>query len=89
MSFPQAALGSQIMIPTLEGEEEKLNIPAGTQTGSIFRIKGRGIYRGTEKGDQLVIIRIVLPKDLTDEDRKLFEKLAAEHPIQAREDLRW
>ena len=79
VSFPQAALGSQIMIPTLEGEEEKLNIPAGTQTGSIFRIKGRGISKrgGSARGDLFVALDIVVPTKLTREQKELVTKFGA------------
>ncbi len=79
VSFPQAALGSQIMIPTLEGEEEKLNIPAGTQTGSIFRIKGRGISKrgGSARGDLFVALDIVVPAKLTREQKELLTKFGA------------
>jgi len=79
VSFPQAALGSQIMIPTLEGEEEKLNIPAGTQTGSIFRIKGRGISKrgGSARGDLFVALDIVVPTKLTREQKELLTKFGS------------
>lgn len=79
VSFPQAALGSQIMIPTLEGEQEKLNIPAGTQTGSIFRIKGRGISKrgGSARGDLFVALDIVVPTKLTREQKELLMKFGS------------
>src|SRR5215472_614112 len=63
ISFPQAALGTQIVVPTLEREDEKLSIPAGTQTGSTFRIKGRGISKrgGSARGDLYVMVNVVVP----------------------------
>jgi molecular chaperone DnaJ len=79
ISFPQATLGAQIVIPTLEGEEEKLTVPPGTQTGSIFRIKGRGISKrgGSARGDLFVAVNVVVPTKLTREQKDLLTKLAS------------
>jgi molecular chaperone DnaJ len=79
VSFPQAALGAQITIPTLEGEEEKLNIPAGTQTGSIFRVKGRGVSKrgGSARGDLFVAVDIVVPTKLTREQKELLTRFGS------------
>jgi len=79
ITFPQAALGAQIMVPTLEHDEEKLAIPAGTQTGSLFRIKGRGISKrgGSARGDLYVMVGIVVPAKLSREQKDLLTKLAA------------
>jgi len=78
ITFPQAALGSQITVPTLEREEEKLTIPAGTQTDSTFRIKGRGISKrgGAARGDLYVTVDVLVPTKLTREQRELLTKLA-------------
>ncbi len=77
VTFAQAALGAEIQINTLDGEEE-LKVPAGTQTGTVFRIKGQGMpnlgSRG--KGDLFVAVTLVTPKTLTKEQRKLLEQLA-------------
>lgn len=77
VTVSQAALGAKIMVPTLGGEY-KLDIPEGTQTGSIFRLKGRGLPNpdGGGKGDLYVNIRVVTPRKLTREQRKLMETLA-------------
>jgi molecular chaperone DnaJ len=77
LSFPQAALGDEIKIPTLEGEE-KLKIPEGTQSGSIFRIKGKGIpsLNGRGRGDLFVTVNVITPAKLTREQKKLLEQLA-------------
>lgn len=77
VSFAQAALGAEIKVPTLEAEEE-LKIPAGTQTGTVFRIKNEGmpILGGRGKGDLFVAVTLVTPKTLTKEQRKLLEQLA-------------
>ncbi len=77
VTFAQAALGADIKVKTLDGEED-LKIPAGTQTGTVFRIKGQGMpnlgARG--KGDLFVAATLVTPKSLTKEQRKLLEQLA-------------
>ena len=79
ITFPQAALGDRIAIPTLEREEETLLIPAGTQTGSTFRIKGRGISKrgGSARGDLYVTVNVVVPPKLNKEQKELLTKLAA------------
>jgi molecular chaperone DnaJ len=77
VNFSQAALGTEVDVPTLYGES-KLKVPAGSQTGKIFRMKDKGIPRlhGLGRGDQLVILRVVTPESLNKEQRKLFEELA-------------
>jgi molecular chaperone DnaJ len=79
INFAQAALGTQIGIPTLEGDEEKLSVPAGTQTGSTFRIKGRGVSKrgGSARGDLFVTLDVVIPAKLTREQKDLLTKLAS------------
>jgi molecular chaperone DnaJ len=77
ISIVQAVLGSEIVVPTLEGEE-KLKIPEGTQTGSVFRLRNKGIVSlgGRGRGDQFVTVNIVVPTKLTREQRQAFENLA-------------
>ena len=77
VTFAQAALGAEITVKTLDGEEE-LKIPAGTQTGTVFRVKGHGMPNlgGRGKGDLFVAVTLVTPKSLTKEQRKLLEQLA-------------
>jgi molecular chaperone DnaJ len=77
INVAQAALGDEIEVPTLDGSE-KLAIPAGTQTGESFRLRGKGIpyLRGGGRGDQLVTVYVVTPKKLTSEQQELFEELA-------------
>ena len=78
ITFPQAALGAQIVVPTIDREDEKLAVPAGTQTGSTFRIKGRGISKrgGAARGDLYVTVDIVVPAKLSREQKDLLSKLA-------------
>jgi molecular chaperone DnaJ len=84
VGFSQAALGSTIEVPTLEGEPAVLNIPAGTQHGRIMRIEKRGLpdLRSKERGDLVVIVQLVVPKKLTDEQRKLLEQYAQTEEVE-------
>jgi molecular chaperone DnaJ len=76
VSFAQAALGAEIKVKTLDGEEE-LKVPAGTQTGTVFRVKGKGMPNlSGGRGDLYVAATLVTPKALTKEQRKLLEQLA-------------
>lgn len=78
VNMAQAALGTVLNVPTIDGEHE-LKIPAGTQTGKVFRIKNAGIPhvgRSERRGDQLVAVKVATPKKLTDRQRELFEELA-------------
>jgi|SRR5687768_2219195 DnaJ-class molecular chaperone len=80
--------GTRVAVPTLDGPVT-LTVPPGTSSHAKLRIRERGVFRGNEKGDQLCVIRVIVPKNLDDEDRKTIEKLAAKHPLQARADARW
>ena len=77
IAITQAVLGGEIIVPTLEGDE-KLKIPAGTQAGSVFRLRNKGIVSLGERGhgDQFVAVNVVIPTKLTKEQRQLFEDLA-------------
>jgi molecular chaperone DnaJ len=78
ITFAQAALGADLSVKTLEGEE-KLSIPMGTQTGTVFRMKGKGmpVLGGRGRGDMFVSASVVTPTSLTREQRKLLEQLEA------------
>ncbi|MDI3282736.1 molecular chaperone DnaJ [Polyangium sp. 15x6] len=78
ISFPIAALGGEVEVPTLEGKG-KLRIPAGTQPGSVLRVKGKGIVRRVMggRGDQLVEIGVEVPTRLTDEQKALITQFAS------------
>ncbi len=77
ITFAQAALGAEIPIPTLDGED-KLSVPAGTQTGASFRLRGRGVpaLDGRGRGDQYVTVHVRTPERLSKAQRELFEQLA-------------
>jgi len=82
LTFPQAALGTEIEVPGLDGTH-RLKIPAGTQPGTAFTLKGKGVQRlgARGRGDQVVIVSVSVPKNLTRRQRELieeFEKLSGE-----------
>lgn len=79
ISFAQAALGDEVEVPTVQGKV-KLKIPAGTQTGTSFRLRGKGApsIRGNHTGDQHVTVKLVTPKNLTEKEKDLFKELAKE-----------
>jgi molecular chaperone DnaJ len=79
ISFPQAALGIKINVPTLDGEA-KLKIPVGTQSGTIFRLKGKGMphLHGWGKGNQFVNVVVRTPTKLTRRQKKLIKELLNE-----------
>jgi molecular chaperone DnaJ len=77
ITFAQAALGADIMVKTLDGEE-KLKVPMGTQTGTVFRLRGKGMpaLGGRGRGDLFVSVTLITPTTLTREQRRLLEQLA-------------
>lgn len=78
VTFPEAALGAQIDVPTLDGPTVKLRLPAGTANGRTMRVRGKGAARkdGT-KGDMLVTIRVEVPSTLSDDARAALEQYQA------------
>ncbi len=76
LNFADAALGTSVEVPVLEGKV-KIKIPAGTQSGKILRLKGKGLpaLQSYGRGDQLIHVNIWTPKKLSDEERRLLEKL--------------
>jgi len=76
INFAQAALGTEVEVPTLEGRS-KLKIPAGSQTGQVFRLKGKGVahLHGNGRGDQLVTLFVITPDSLTEKQRQLLQEL--------------
>ena len=83
----EAALGGKVSVPTLDGPVE-MKIPAGAQGGQRLRLRGQGLNRrGGGRGDQYVKLKIVVPSKLTDREKDLFEKLAAESRFNARESM--
>ena len=76
INLAQATLGSRVRVRTVDKKKIVLKIPAGTQSGTVFRIKGQGVVRGDKAGDQLVRVTIRVPKDLSEEGRAALEQLA-------------
>jgi molecular chaperone DnaJ len=83
ISFAQAALGTEIVIPTLDGEH-KLKVPEGTQTGTTFRIRGKGVpaLESSGKGDLFVKVRVQTPSKLNKKQRELLEELGATFTVE-------
>ena len=79
VTFPLLCIGGEITIPTIKGDA-KMTIPAGTQPGKVFRMKGLGVAKsdGYGKGDEVIHLNIVIPASLTEKQRLLMEELAKE-----------
>lgn len=77
VSVTQAVLGTEVTVPTLDGDE-RLTIPESTQTGTVFRLRGKGMpsLNGHGKGDQFVSVAVRVPKRLSKEERRLYEELS-------------
>lgn len=82
----EAALGGKVRVPTLDGAVE-LAIPAGTNSGRTFRLKGKGLKAKSGAGDLLATVRIVLPERVDDEFKELMKKWRDKKPYDPREDL--
>jgi molecular chaperone DnaJ len=83
LQYPTLALGGEIKIPTLEGEEA-FHVPEGTQSGATFTLRGRGMpdVSGRGRGNLMITLKVVTPKKLTREQKKLLEQLASSLPMQ-------
>jgi molecular chaperone DnaJ len=79
VSYPQAVLGDQLEVPTLEGIV-KMRLPPGTESGRVFRLRGKGmpVFGGVGKGDQLVKVVVEIPQEVSKRGRELLEELAKE-----------
>ena len=80
LTFTQVALGDEIEVPTLNGKI-KLKIPAGTQTGTNFRLRGKGVpnVHGRGQGDQHVQVRVVTPKNLSEKEKEIMRQFSETH----------
>jgi molecular chaperone DnaJ len=78
INVAQAALGAKVDVPTVDGVE-KIDIAPATQPGKVIKLRGKGVpdVHNGRRGDQLVLINVEIPSRLSDEQRDLFEKLAA------------
>jgi molecular chaperone DnaJ len=77
ISFPEAVFGTQVEVPTIDGRA-KIKIPAGTQSGKVFRLKGKGFpaVNSYEKGDQLVQVNVWTPQEVNNEERSMLDKMS-------------
>lgn len=73
----QAALGDETSVPTIEGDRAKVKVPAGSQHGQIVRLRGKGVPKlgGSGRGDELVYLEVVVPRTLSKEEKKLYQRL--------------
>ena len=76
VSFPEAALGAEVRVPTLQ-DPVTLKIPPGTKSGRVMRVRGRGVQTHTASGDLLVTVEVDVPKKLSKKDRELVESLGS------------
>ena len=77
VTFPEAALGADIAVPTLDGVPVTVRLPAGTKSGRTFRVKGRGVVTPKAKGDLLATVEVAVPTKLSAAERKALEALQA------------
>jgi molecular chaperone DnaJ len=80
LRMTQAALGADVEVPTIDGSMTRVKIPAGTQTGDQFRLRGKGfsVLRTTQRGDMLIQVQVETPQNLTRKQRELLEEFEAE-----------
>jgi molecular chaperone DnaJ len=90
IGFPQAALGAEVTVPTLEGPVQ-MAINPGTQPGTILRLKGKGLPKldGFGRGDQFVVVNVTVPDRLTPRQRELLKELAKEFEQPLKEKRRF
>ncbi len=85
VTFTEAALGADISVPTIEGDEVKVRINPGTQNGKTLRIKGRGVKKGVNAGDLMATIEVQVPQRIDGKAKKALEDFAS---ATANEDVR-
>lgn len=90
VNFYEAALGSKIRVPTISGTAT-MNIPAGAQSGQLFRLRGKGVpkIRGIGKGDQIVQIKLITPTNMTRKSKDLLKEMQKEDKTNYRKDLKF
>jgi molecular chaperone DnaJ len=87
ITFPEAALGAEVEVPTLDGPPVTIKVPPGTRSGRTFRVRGRGIATPKKQGDLLATVEVAVPTKLSREERKAVEALAAVATRSPREHL--
>jgi molecular chaperone DnaJ len=76
VTFPEAALGAEVDVPTLDGGTVRVKVPEGTPSGRTLRVRGKGIATKDSTGDLLVTVQVVAPQRLSGEARKAVEDFA-------------
>jgi molecular chaperone DnaJ len=88
VTFAEATLGTTVKVPTLDGGAVSMKIPAGTQSGKVLRVRGKGVAkRDGSHGDLLVTIEVVVPQQLSDDAREALQAFATAHPDDPRAHL--
>ena len=87
ITFPEAALGADVAVPTLDGGPVKVRIPAGTRSGRTFRVRGKGVEGRRKPGDMLVTVEVAVPQKLSAEERRAIEALDAANDASPRAHL--
>jgi len=89
LSFPDVVFGTQVEVPTIDGKA-KIKIPAGTQSGKIFRLKGKGFpeINAYGRGDQLVQVKVWTPQQLSEDERKAVEKMRSSNNFEPGEEAK-
>ena len=82
INIAQASLGSKIRVRTVDGKKVVLRIPAGTQSGTRFRIRGQGVEKGGRVGDMYVEVEVEVPETLSGEAQRLMEALASDAELK-------
>lgn len=85
VTFPEAALGTTVKVPTLDGPAVSVKIPPGTASGNVLRVRGKGVSRRDgSKGDLLVTVEVAVPTQLSDDAKQALETYAAAQPENPR-----
>lgn len=87
ITFPEAALGADVTVPTTDGDPVTIRVPAGTRSGRTFRVRGRGVTNTKGKGDLLVTVELAIPQKISEAERSALEAYAAATPESPRAHL--
>lgn len=77
ITYPEAALGADVAVPTAEGDVVTIRVPPGTRSGRTFRVRGRGVITSRAKGDLLITVEVAVPQNMSDGERAALESYAA------------
>jgi DnaJ-class molecular chaperone len=88
ISVYEALLGTKVEVPTLDGKVT-VTIPPGTNSHAKLRIKGRGVKKGDQQGDQYAVVKVIIPKNLNADEQDIVHNLQTQHPVDARKDVKW